>query len=337
MKAIQVASFGDADQLRLSDIPEPGPEAAHAIVEVHYAGVNFIDVYMRDGTYAKSATYQTPLPMTLGMEGAGVIVQIDPGHEMKAGDTVAWCLARGSYAQLASVPVDKLVPVPADVPMSIATTLMLQGSTAHYLAHSAFTLREGHSCLIHAAAGGVGQLLVQRAKSVGATVIATVGSAAKAQTVNALGADHCILYRETDFASRVQELTHGEGVDVVYDSVGAATIDGSLQSLKRRGYCINYGASSGQAPPIAPLQLAEAGSLFLTRPHLADYIATVQERRSRSSDLFEAWRSGALKVSVDREYSLGEAVDAHRRLESRASSGKLLLRLRSGSRGGSAV
>ncbi len=327
MKAVQVAVFGDASQLQWADIAEPEAQPGHAIIDVQYAGVNFIDVYMRDGTYAKSATYQTPLPMTLGMEGAGVIQQIEPGHDLQTGDQVAWCLARGSYAQRASVPVDKLVPVPSDMPLSVATTLMLQGSTAHYLAHSAFDLKAGHTCLIHAAAGGVGQLLVQRAKRAGATVIATVGSAAKAQTVIALGADHCILYRECDFASQVLEITAGEGVDVVYDSVGAATIAGSLQSLKRRGYCINYGASSGQAPPIAPLQLAEAGSVFLTRPHLADYIATAQERRWRSAELFAAWQCGELAVSIDREYALCNAADAHRRLESRESSGKLLLRV----------
>ena len=327
MKAVQVASFGDAEQLQLVDVEPPAHKAGHALVQVHYAGINFIDVYMRDGTYARSATYQTPLPMTLGMEGAGIVMQVDDGCEFAPGDRVAWCLERGSYAQTACIPLDKLVSVPADMPFDVATTLMLQGSTAHYLAHSAFALNESHHCLIHAAAGGVGQLLVQRAKSAGASVIATVGTTAKAETVKHLGADHCILYRETDFVGQVDHYTDGAGVDVVYDSVGADTINGSLNCLKPRGYCINYGASSGQAPPIAPLQLAEAGSVFFTRPHLADYIASPQERRWRSAELFAAWQQGDLKVSIDQVFSLEQASAAHHRLESRSSSGKLLLEI----------
>lgn len=326
MKAVQLARFGDAAQLQAVQIPIPEAAPATALVQVEFAGVNFIDIYMRDGTYAKSATYPTPLPMTPGMEGGGVVARADDAGTLKLGQRVAWCLERGSYAGFARVPVEKLIPVPDAVPMNVATTLMLQGNTAHYLANSAFALQPGHTCLIHAAAGGVGQLLVQLAKGAGATVIATVGSEAKAALAKSCGADHTILYRQQDFAEAVAQITGARGVEVVYDSVGAATLKNSLRCLKRRGYCINYGASSGQAAAIAPLELAEAGSVFLTRPHLADYLATAQERRARCEALFNDWLGGKLKVSIDHEYCLSQAAEAHRRLESRASSGKLLLR-----------
>jgi len=328
MRAIQVAEFGGPEKLSLVDAARPAPGSGEALVELEIAGVNYIDVYMRDGSYARSHTYRTPLPMTIGMEGCGRVAALGPGAKgLAVGDRVAWCLQRGSYAEYAAVPAWKLTRVPDDVPAEIATALMLQGRTAHYLSHSAFPLRGGQTCLIHAGAGGVGQLLTQLAKRCGAIVIVTVGSPEKAEIARARGADHCILYRETDFATEVRRITGGEGVHVVYDSVGRATFDGSLKSLRRRGTLINFGASSGQARDVNVLDLAEAGSVFLTRPHLADYLADAGEIAWRSRDLFDAWRAGALHVEIDRELQLAQAAEAHRIIEGRQTKGKLLLRV----------
>jgi len=295
---------------------------------VEHAGVNFIDVYMRSGVYRRSDTYRTPLPMVLGMEGAGTVESW--GAEVggfERGDRVAWCLSRGSYAEYAAVPAWRLVRIPQGVPSEIATALMLQGMTAHYLSHSAYPLKPGDTCLVHAAAGGVGQLLVQLAKLRGATVIATAGSREKAEIAGERGADHCIVYTEEDFGPLVRELTRGEGVDVVYDSVGRATIARSLRSLKRRGTCVLFGASSGVVDCVEPLELAEAGSVFFTRPHLADYVASAEEIAWRARDLFEAAASGRLVVSIDREFPLTEARGAHETIEARRTRGKLLLKV----------
>lgn len=325
MRAVAVTEFGGPEKLALIDAPVPQPAAGEALVKLEYAGINFIDVYMRSGHYARSQTYKTPLPMVIGMEGIGTIAF--PTKEFSVGNRVAYCIVRGSYAEYAAVPAWKLVKVPDDVPSPIAVTLMLQGLTAHYLSHSAFPLEKGHTCLVHAAAGGVGQLLVQCAKLRGATVIATVGSAEKAQIARARGADHVILYRETDFREGVMRLTGGRGVDVVYDAIGKDTIARSIRSLRRRGVCINYGGASGLVQSIEPLELGEAGSVFFTRPHLADYIASAEELGARAADLFAAWRTGKLVVTVDSEYPLAEAADAHRYLEAGKTKGKLLLRI----------
>jgi NADPH2:quinone reductase len=262
------------------------------------------------------------------MEGAGTVAKLGPGvSEFEVGDTVAYCLSLGSYAEYACVPAWKLVPVPDGVALPVATALMLQGSTAHYLSHSAFALRTGHTCLVHAGAGGVGQLLIQLAKRAGASVIATVGSEEKAEIAPQRGADHTILYRAVDFRGEVMRITGNKGVDVAYDSVGRDTLMRSIRSLKRRGVCISFGASSGQPEPVALLDLAEAGSVFLTRPHLADYMASAEEIRDRAADLFAAYRSGALAVAVDAENPLAEAAAAHAALEGRRSRGKLVLRV----------
>ena len=328
MKAVVVPRFGGPEVLEMIERPAPEPGPGEALVKLEYAGVNFIDVYMRSGHYASSHTYQTPLPMTIGMEGGGTVVATGTGvSSVNAGDRVAYCIVRGSYAQLAAVPATKLVRVPDDVPLGIATALMLQGCTAHYLSHSAFALEPGHTCLVHAGAGGVGQLLIQLAKARGATVIATVGSADKADIARERGAKHVILYREHDFREETMRITGGAGVAVVYDAVGRDTIAKSIRSLKRRGLCVNYGGASGLVDSVSPLELAEAGSVFFTRPHLADYIATAEELAGRANDLFAAWRAGALAVTIDREFLLEAAADAHRHLESRGTRGKLLLRI----------
>lgn len=328
MKAISVARFGGPEELKLAEVDRPRPGKGEVLVRLACAGINFIDVYMRNGSYARSHTYQTPLPMTLGMEGAGTVTEVGEGVEGFApGERVAYCLARGSYAEYATVPAWRLVKVPENVPFPVATTLMLQGSTAHYLTHSAFALGPGHTCLIHAGAGGVGQLVIQLAKLLGATVITTVGSPEKAGIAKARGADHAILYRETAFREAVMEITQGRGVDVVYDSVGKDTIHHSIRALKRRGLCVMFGASSGQVAAIEPLELAEAGSVFFTRPHLADYTATAEEVRWRAADLFNAAAEGKLAVTIDREFPLSDARQAHEVLEGRGSKGKLLLRV----------
>lgn len=328
MKAIAIAKFGGPDALVLMECERPTPGNGEALVKLEYAGINFIDVYMRSGHYARSHTYQTPLPMTIGMEGGGTVVELGDGvTHLKVGDRVSYCIVRGSYAEYASVPAWRLVKVPDAVPLPVATALMLQGFTAHYLSHSAFPLGPEHTCLVHAGAGGVGQLLVQLAKLRGATVITTVGNREKAEIVKQRGADHVILYRETDFREEVMKITGGKGVDVVYDAVGKDTIHKSIRSLRKRGLCVNYGGASGLVQSIEPLELAEAGSVFFTRPHLADYISTAEEIRIRARDLFNAYATKKLAVTIDKEFPLAEAAAAHRHLEGRGARGKLLLKV----------
>lgn len=327
MKAITIAKFGGPENLQWTDWPDPAPAPDEAVVKLDYAGINFIDIYMRSGHYARSHTYQTPLPMTIGMEGSGTISALGADvTDLKIGDRVAYCIVRGSYAQYAAVPARKLVKVPGDVPLEVATTLMLQGNTAHYLSHSAFQLMPSHTCLVHAGAGGVGQLLIQLAKLRGAMVITTTSSRDKAEIAKQRGADHVILYREVDFREAVMDLTGGKGVDVVYDAVGKDTIHQSIRSLKKRGLCVNYGGASGLVQSVEPLELAEAGSVFFTRPHLADYIATPEELNARAADLFTAYTFGKLTVAIDREFALIDAVAAHHYLESGGTRGKLLLK-----------
>jgi NADPH2:quinone reductase len=327
MKAIVAEDYGGAETLTLADMPIAEPGEGEALVKLAFAGVNFIDVYIRSGLYARSATYAHTPPMVIGMEGAGEVAARGSGAgDLAEGDRVAYCLSLGSYAEYATVPAWKLVKVPAEVPLDIAAALQLQGSTAHYLTHSLFALGPGHWCLVHAGAGGVGQLVIQLAKSRGATVIATVGSAQKAAIARARGADHVIEYRQDDFVAAVREITDGVGVDVVYDSVGKDTIKGSLKCLKRLGVLSNNGASSGAVTSIDPMDLAEAGSVYFTRPHLADYIADAKQRNMRAGDLFRLWRQGSLTVTIDRALPLSGAGEAQLAIEGRETKGKLLLK-----------
>lgn len=328
MRAVVVDRFGGPDVLEAVEVDIPPLHPGDVRVRLAFAGVNYIDVYMRTGAYARSATYQTPLPMVPGMEGAGIVDAVGAGVAGFApGQRVAWCIVRGAYADYAVVPAWKLVPVPGDVPLDIACALMLQGSTAHYLTHSTWQVGAGDVCLVHAGAGGVGQFLIQLAKLRDATVIATVGTRAKAAIARACGADHTILYRDEDFREAVLKITDRRGADVVYDSVGRDTVHASIRSLRRRGLCVMFGASSGQVDSIAPLELAEAGSVYFTRPHLADYMRDAGEIRSRAQDLFGAVTGGSLRVTIDRVFPLREAATAHRMLEARETSGKLLLAL----------
>ncbi|MBY0270772.1 MAG: quinone oxidoreductase [Burkholderiales bacterium] len=328
MKAVRISRFGGPEVLEYSDIAQPAPGPGEALVRLDYSGVNYTEIYQRSGFYARSHTYQTPLPMVIGSEGGGTVVELGEGATgVAVGDRVAYCIVRGSYAEYAAVPAWRLIRIPDAMPTPVAITLMLQGLTAHYLSHSSHPLKPGDICLVHAGAGGVGQLLIQLAKLRGGAVITTVGSRDKAELVKALGADHVVLYRETDFREAVMQATGGHGVDVVYDAVGKDTIAKSLRSLRKRGLCVNYGGASGLVQTIEPLELAEAGSVFFTRPHLADHVATREELAGRADDLFAAWGAGKLRVAIDRELPLAQAAEAHRCLESRGSRGKLLLKI----------
>ena len=328
MRAVQIDAYGGPENMVLRDVEAPAPRPGEALVRLEYAGVNYTDVYNRNGLYAKSHTYANSPPFTLGREGGGIVERVGSDVDSVApGDRVAYCIPLGSYAEAAAVPAWRLVKVPDAVDMTVATALMLQGCTAHYLTHSLFRIEPGMRCLVHAAAGGVGQFLVALAKHLGAEVFATVGTEEKAQIVASLGADHVILYRRDDFASRVRDATHGRGVDVVYDSVGRATIEGSMRSLAPRGMLVNFGAASGAVESIEPLALAEAGSLFFTRPHMADYMRDADEIAWRGRSMFEHHAAGRVAASIDRIVPLGAAAEAHRMLEARETRGKLLLQI----------
>jgi NADPH2:quinone reductase len=321
MRAIVVRTCGGPDALELQEIATPTPGAGQALVKVAAAGVNFIDVYYRTGLY-KAAP-----PITLGMEGSGTVEAIGSGvSDVVVGDRVAWAMSRGSYAEYAIVPSWMLVRVPDEVDFERAASIMLQGMTAHYLTHSTFPLKEGDTALIHAAAGGVGLLLVQAAKMRGARVIATCSTQAKADLVIEAGADAVILYSRQDFEPEVKRLTADRGVDVVYDSVGQATFTKSMVCLRPRGMMVTFGQSSGPVQPIDPLLLNQMGSLFLTRPTLAHHCATRLELLWRADDVLGWVLSGKLKVRIDRVLPLAEAAQAHRDLEARKTSGKVLLK-----------
>ena len=320
MKAVRVHSYGGAKVLTFEDIPIPQPNPGEARVKIEASGVNFIDIYQRMGLYP----LQTPF--TLGMEGAGVVDAVGEGvTEVEVGDRVAYAMISGSYAEYAVVPAVKLATLPSNLDSQSAAALMLQGMTAHYLTHSTYPLHKDETALVHAAAGGVGLLLVQIAKMCGARVIGTVSTEAKAELAKQAGADEVILYTRADFSAETKRLTAGAGVDVVYDSVGATTFDKSLDCLRPRGYLALFGQSSGPVPPVDPAKLASKGSLFLTRPSLPHYILNRAELLMRSGDLFDWTASGRLKLRIDKVFPLREAAEAHHLLESRKTTGKLVL------------
>ncbi len=321
MKAIVVRQYGGPEQLEPAEIDIPTLGPGEAVVEVRAAGVNYIDIYHRTGLYPAD------LPFVAGMEGAGVVTAIGPGvADVAVGDRVAWAMTRGSYAQYAIVPAWRLVRLPEEISFDLAAAAMLQGMTAHYLTHSTYPLQPGDTALVHAAAGGTGLLVVQMAKMRGARVIGTTSTPEKAALARQHGCDEVILYTEQDFAAEVKRLTGGRGVEVVYDSVGAATFDKSLDSLRVRGMMVSFGNASGPVPPFSPLVLSQKGSLFLTRPTLAHYAATREEMLARGRDVLDWVASGRLKVQIHRIYPLAEAAQAHRDLEGRKTTGKLLLR-----------
>jgi len=320
MRAINIHRFGGPEVLQYDELPLPEPAPGEARVQIGAIGINFIDIYHRTGLYPGQ------VPFTPGMEAAGVVHAVGPDvTDLKPGDRVAYAMQRGAYAEYAVMPTWKLLPIPAKVDIQLAAAVMLQGLTAHYLSHSTYPLRKGDTALIHAAAGGVGLLLVQLAKRRGAHVIGTVSTEEKAQLAKEAGADDVILYTQADFEPEVKRLTAGRGVDVVYDSVGQATFDKSLNCIRPLGYLVLFGQSSGPVPPVDPQVLNAKGSLFLTRPSLGHYAPDRAALLSRSNDLFTWIASGDLKVRIDRTFPLRDAAEAHRCLESRQTKGKLLL------------
>src|SRR3984885_389320 len=320
MKAIRVERTGGPEVMQLADLPVPEPKANEAVVKVAAAGVNSIDAQFRQGVF------KTPVPFVPGQEGAGVVTAVGPGVKcVKVGDRVAWSGTLGSYAEYVVGLAESKVPVPAAVSDQDAAAAMLQGLTAHYLCHDAYKLKPGDTALVHAAAGGVGLFLVQMAKNLGARVIGTVSSEEKARVAREAGADEVIVFTQTDFESETKRLTEGKGVDVVYDGVGKATIEKSVNVLRSRGMLVLFGASSRPVPPVDPTTLSEKGSLYMARTTLAHFTATRDELVARSGAVFAMIAAGQLKPKVAKTYSLAEAQQAHRDLEARKRTGKLLL------------
>ncbi len=320
MKAIQVFETGGPEKMQLAEVPRPMPGPGQALVRIAAAGVNFIDIYFRTGLYTSD------VPVALGSEGAGTVEAVGAGvSKVAPGDRVAYAMVRGSYAQFALVPAWQLVKLPDNLDFQSAAAAMLQGMTAHYLTHSTYPLKSGDTCLVHAAAGGAGGLTVQMARMRGARVFGTVSTEEKARVAREAGAHEVILYTTQDFEAEVKRLTEGRGVDVVYDSVGASTFEKSLNSLRPRGLMALFGQSSGPVPPFDPTILNAKGSLFLTRPSLAHYCQTREELLWRVGDVLGWVASGALKLRIGGTYPLADAARAHRDLEGRKTTGKLLL------------
>ena len=320
MKAIQVKQVGGPEAMEVVELTVPQPKANEALVKLAASGVNFIDVYYREGRY------KAPLPLVPGQEGAGVVTAVGADvKSVKVGDRVAWSGQLGSYAEYEALPADRLVPVPQGVSDQQAAAAMLQGMTAHYLSHDTYPLKKGETALVHAGAGGVGLLLVQMAHNIGARVIATVSTEEKAKLARGAGAHDVILYTQDDFEVETKKLTGGKGVDVVYDSVGKTTFEKGLNILRPRGMMVLFGGSSGPVPPFDLIVLSQKGSLYVTRPSLVNYVATREELVARSSAVFGMIAAGKLKLRIEHTYPLAEAQQAHRDLEGRKTTGKLLL------------
>jgi NADPH2:quinone reductase len=320
MKAIQVKQPGGPEVLQLVDLPVPQPKPNEAVVKIAASGVNFIDVYQREGRY------KVALPFVLGQEAAGTVASVGSDvKSLKPSDRVAWSSILGAYAEYAAVPAERLVPIPQGVSDQQAASAMLQGMTAHYLICDTFPLKRGQTALVHAAAGGVGLLLVQMAHNLGARVIATVSTDEKAKLAREAGADEVILYTQADFEAETKRLTGGHGVDVVYDGVGKTTFEKGLNVLRPRGMMVLFGGTSGAVPPFDLVQLSQKGSLYVTRPTLGHYTVTTEELRARSGAVFKMIAEGQLKLRIEHTYSLADAATAHQDLEGRKTTGKLLL------------
>ena len=320
MQAIQITQTGGPEVLVLRELPTPTPGPGQALIKIEASGVNFIDVYLREGRYPAQ------LPFIPGQEAAGVVDAVGPdASSVKVGDRVAWCGIAGAYAEFAAVPVERLIAIPAGVTTQQAAAAMLQGMTAHYLSHSTYSIQKGDTVLVHAGAGGVGLLLIQMAKRLGARVLTTVSTEAKAELARDAGADEAILYTQKDFAAKVKDLSGGKGLLVVYDSVGKTTFEGSLACLRPRGMMVLYGGSSGAVPPFDLIQLSTRGSLYITRPTLKDYTATREELELRAGEVLGWVADGSLKLRLEYSYPLADAAQAHRDLEARKTTGKVLL------------
>jgi NADPH:quinone reductase len=320
VRAVQVERAGGPEELRVIEREPPVPGPHDVLIRVVASGVNFIDIYVREGRYGQT------LPLTPGQEGAGVIVETGSAvRGVTKGNRVAWCSILGTYAEFAVAPADRVVPIPKELSFEEAAAVLLQGMTAHYLSHSVYAIKAGDEVLIHAGAGGTGLLLTQFAKSLGARVYTTVSTKLKAELSRAAGADEVIQYTQHDFRDEIQRLTSGRGVAAVYDSVGATTFERSLSCLIPRGTMVLYGSASGEVQPFAPIALAPLGSLFLTRPVLRDYVATQDELRLRATAVFDAVSRGTLKVRIEKAYPLESAREAHEALYGRKTIGKLIL------------
>jgi len=326
MRCIRIEQYGGPETLRHLSIPIPSPREDEVLVRLRYAGVNFMDVHTRQGKYASSATYKVGLPCTLGMEGAGEVVSVgDKVAALVPGDRVAWCISWGSYAEYAVVPASRLAKLPAGLGFDMAAAAMFHGCTAHYLAHDVARLGPDTHCAILAASGGIGQLLIQLAKRAGARVTAVTSTPEKAAIAKARGADRVCLYQDGGFVHDIREDTHGAGADVVFDPLGQATLRHSFQATRKRGLVVNFGAVSGPLNNLDPLELGEAGSLFLTRPRLADYLSSQQTTQRRADDVFGAILGGELDIHIGAHYAPAEVERAHAALESRTTLAKPLL------------
>jgi NADPH2:quinone reductase len=321
VRAIVVHEQGGPEKLVLEEVPDPTPGPGEVLVDIEAAGLNFIDVYQRNGLY------RLDLPFIPGQEGAGIVSAIGPGVSgIRLGDRVGWVSVLGGYAERVVLPAEKTIPIPDAIGSDVAAAVLLQGMTAHYLATDTFPLREGHKCLIHAGAGGVGLLLTQIASIKGAHIVTTVGSREKADLSREAGADQVVVYTETGLKEAIEETLGPRPLHVVFDGVGAATFDDGLDLLARRGMMVTFGNASGPVPPVAPLTLMQKGSLFLTRPTLAHYLRTREEMLSRAEDLFGWIEAGVLEVRIGAEYPLTDVAKAHEALESRQTTGKVLIR-----------
>ncbi len=320
MKAVRIHQFGGPEVMQVDDVPTPSPKAGQVLVRLAASGLNYIDVYQRTGMYPNQ------LPYTMGLEGSGVVAAVGPETSgFKEGDAVAYTGVPGAYAEYALVPADRLVPMPKGLDVKVGAAAMLQGMTAHYLAYTTYPLKPGDACLVHAAAGGVGLLLVQMAKQCGAHVFGTVSTEEKAALAREAGADAVILYTQQDFEAEVKRLTNGKGVQVVYDSVGKTTFDKSLNCLAPLGYMVLYGQSSGPVPPFDAATLSAKGSLFLTRPGLFHYIADRTSLEKRAGDVLGWIAAGKLKLRMEHNFALADVAKAHQSLEGRKTTGKVLL------------
>lgn len=326
MRAIRIEQYGGPEVLRRVDIHIPSPERGEVLIRVACAGVNFMDIHTRQGKYRNSHTYPVRAPCTLGMEGAGEAVSVGPDvTSIKPGDHVAWCISWGAYAEYAVVPAQRVARIPPTISYELAAAAIFQGSTAHYLVEDVAQLHTGSTCLVHAASGGIGQMLVQLAKRRGATVFATASTEAKAGIARERGADYVMPYENGRFADHVRAITAGRGVDVVFDAVGRTTLRDSFRATRVRGLVVNYGSVSGSLRDLDPYELGEAGSLFLTRPRLADYLADGATVQRRADELFAALEDGTLRLDISGRYTLDDVEIAHAALEERRQLGKPIL------------
>ncbi|MES2183266.1 MAG: quinone oxidoreductase [Pseudomonadota bacterium] len=327
MRAITIEQYGGPEVMRKrTDAPVPVAGAGEILVRVVCAGINFMDIHTRQGKYAVSQTYPVRLPCTLGMEGSGEVVAVGDGvRSLKAGDRVVWCIAWGSYADYACIPAARAARLPDDIGYDLAAAAMFQGCTAHYLVHDVARIGAGDSCLVHAASGAIGQILIQMAKRRGATVFATASTEAKCAVAVARGADRAMLYDGGGFADAVRAATGGRGVDVVFDSLGRTTLRDSMRATRTRGLVVNYGNVSGSVVDLDPIELGEAGSLFLTRPRLADHMADGDTVQGRADDVFSALREGRLQIDIAGRYALDDVEKVHERIERREQIGKSIV------------